>query len=200
MPVCWKDSRVLVPTPNTHSVQSVQSLSRVRPFVIRWTTARQASLSITNSQSPPKPMSIESVMPSNHLIFCRPVFLLPSIFPSIRVFSNESALCMRWPNYWSFSFNISLTNEYSGWFPLGFTGLISLQSKRLSRVFSNTTIQKHQFFGTQPFLWSNSHIHTWMLEKPELWLYGPLLAKCCLCFSVWCLDLSELFFQGVRIF
>ena len=84
---------------------SVQSLSCVQLFATPWTAVRQASLSITNSQSLPKPMSIESVMPSNHLIFCRPLFLLPSIFPSIRVFSNESALRIRWPKYWSFSFN-----------------------------------------------------------------------------------------------
>ena len=93
---------------------SVQSLSRVPVFVTPWNTARQASLSITNSRSPPKPMSIESVMPSNHLILFRPLLLLPSIFPSIRVFSNESALRIRWPKYWSFSFNISPSNEYSG--------------------------------------------------------------------------------------
>ena len=85
---------------------SVQSLSRVRFFAIPWTAACQASLSITNSWSPPKPMSIESVMPSNHLILCRPLLLLPAIFPSIRVFSNESVLRIRWPKYWSFSFNL----------------------------------------------------------------------------------------------
>ena len=93
---------------------SVQSLSRDRLFVTPRTTARQASLSITNSRSLPKPMSIESVMPSNHLILCHPLFLLPSIFPSIRVFSNESALHIRWPKYWSFSFNISPSNEHPG--------------------------------------------------------------------------------------
>ena len=93
---------------------SVQSLSHVRLFATPWTTARQASLSITNSWSPPKPMSMESVMPFSHLILCRPLFLLPSIFPSIRVFSNESVLCIRWPKYWSFSFSISPSNEYSG--------------------------------------------------------------------------------------
>ena len=93
---------------------SVQSLSHVQLFVTPWTATRQASLSITNSRSPPKPMSIESVMPSNHLILCRPLLLLPSIFPSIRVFSNESALGIRWPKYWSFSFNISPTNEHPG--------------------------------------------------------------------------------------
>ena len=93
---------------------SVQLLSHVRLFVTPWTAAHQASLSITRSQSPPKPMSIESVMPSNHLILCHPLLLLPSILPSIRVFSNESALCIRWPKYWSFSFNISPTIEHLG--------------------------------------------------------------------------------------
>ena len=95
-------------------VFSVQSLSHVQLFVTPWTAAGQASLSITNSWSPPKPMSIESVMPSNHLILCHPLLLLPSIFPSIRVFSSESALCIRWPKYWSFSFNISPFNEHPG--------------------------------------------------------------------------------------
>ena len=92
---------------------SVQSLSRDQLFATPWTAARQTSLSITNSLSPPKPMSIESVMPSNHLILCRPL-LLPSTFPSIRVFPNESALRIRWPKYWSFSFSISPSNAYSG--------------------------------------------------------------------------------------
>src|SRR5574340_712478 len=96
------------------SVSSVQSLSHVQLFATPWTAARQASLSITNSWSLPKLMSIESVMPSNHLILCRPLLLLPSIFPSIRVFSNASALSMRWPKYWSFSFSISPSNEHSG--------------------------------------------------------------------------------------
>ena len=93
---------------------SVQSLSRVWLFAIPWTAALQASLSITNSWSSPKPMSIESVMPSNHLILCYPLLLLPSIFPSISVFSSESALCIRWPKYWSFRFSISPTNEHPG--------------------------------------------------------------------------------------
>ena len=93
---------------------SVQSLSHVWLFVTPWIAACQASLSITNSRSPPKPMSIERVMPSNHLILCRPLLLLPSIIPSIRVFSGESALRIRWPKYWSFSFNISPTNEHPG--------------------------------------------------------------------------------------
>ena len=99
------------------------------------------------------------VMPSNHLILRCPLCLLPSIFHSIMVLTNESVLCIRWPKYWSFSFNISPSNEIQDWFPLGMTGLI-LQSEGLSRVFSNTTIQKHQFFGGQLSLWSNSHICT----------------------------------------
>ena len=93
---------------------SVQLLSRVQLFVTSWTSAHQASLSITNSRSPPKPMSVESVMPSNHLILCHPLLLLPTIPPSIRVFSNESTPCMRWPKYWSFSFNISPSKEHPG--------------------------------------------------------------------------------------
>ena len=129
--------------------QSVQSLSCVWLFVTPWTAACQASLSITNSQSPPIPKSIESVMPSNHLIFRRPLLLLPPIPPSIRVFSNVSALRIRWPKYWSFSFKISPSNEHPGLISLRMDWLDFLQSKGLSRVFSNTTVQKHQFFGTQ---------------------------------------------------
>ena len=89
----------------------------------------------------------ESMMPSNHLILCHPLLLPSSIFPSIRVFSDESALPIRWPKHWIFSFSISPSNEYSGWFPLGWTGWISLQSKGLSRVFFSTTVKKHQFFS-----------------------------------------------------
>ena len=100
--------------PGAFQFSSVQSLSRVQLFATPWTAACQASLSITNSRSLLKLMSIESVMPSNHFILCRPLLLLPSICPSIRVFSNESALCIRWPKYWSFSFSISPSNEYSG--------------------------------------------------------------------------------------
>ena len=127
---------------------SVQSLSRLRLFVTPWTAACQASLSITNSWSLLKLMSIKSVMPSNPLILCRPLLLPPSIFPSIRVFSDESVLCIWWPKYWSFSFSIRPMN-IQDWFPLGWTGWISLQSKGLSRSFCNTTVQKHQFYGTQ---------------------------------------------------
>ena len=139
---------------------SVQfSHSVVFNSVTPWTAARQASLSITNSQSLLKLMFIESVMLSNHLGLCCPL-LLPSIFPNIRVFSKESALRITWPKYWSFNFNIRPSNEYSRLISLEWTGWISLQSKGLSRVFSNTTVQKHQFFGTQLSLQSNSHIHT----------------------------------------
>ena len=119
-------------------ISSVQSLSRVQLFATPWTAA---CLSINNSQSLLKLKSIELVIPSNHLILCRPLLFLPSIFPSIRVFSSESVLHIRWPKYWNFSFNISPSNEYSG--------LISLQSKGLSRVFSNTIVQKHQLFSAQ---------------------------------------------------
>ena len=99
-------------------------------------------------------------MPSNHRILCHLLLLPPSIFPSIRVFSNKSVLCIRWPKYWSFSFSISPPNEYSGLISFRMDWLISVQSKGLSRVFSNTTVQKHQFFSTHFSLWSNSHIRT----------------------------------------
>ena len=151
--------------------------SHVQLFATPWTEAHQGSLSITNSWSLLKLTSIESVMPSNHLILCHPLILLPSIFPSIRVFSSEWVLRIRWPKYWGFSFSINPSNEHADWFPLGLTVLISFQSRGLSRVFSNTTVQKHQFFGAQLSLWSNFHIHRGLLEKPHLWLYGPLSAK-----------------------
>ena len=118
----------------------------------------QSSLSFTISWSLLKLMSIELVMPSNHLILCCPLLLLPSVFLSIRVFSNESGLRIRWPKFRSFSTNPS--NEYSGLNSFRLTDLISLQSKGLSRVFSGTTIQNHQFFSHQPSLWSNFYIHT----------------------------------------
>ena len=139
---------------------SAQLLSCVQLFVTPWTAAHQSSLSITKSQRLLKLMSIQSVIPSNHLILSHPLLLLPSIFPSIMVFSNESALLTRWPKYWSFSFSISPSNDYSGLISLRIDWLISLQSKGLSRVFSNITVQKHQFFISQPSLWSKSHILT----------------------------------------
>ena len=139
---------------------SVQSLSRVRLFATPWTTARQASLSITNSRSSLRLMSIESVMPSSHLILCRPLLLLPPISPSVRVFSNESTLHMRWPKYWSFSFSIFPSKEIPGLISFRMDWLDLLAVQGLSRVFSNTTVQKHQFFSAQPPSQSNSHIHT----------------------------------------
>ena len=137
------------------------SLSCVRLFVTPGTAACQASLSFTISWSLLKLMSIESLMPSNHIILCHPLLLLPSVLPSIRVFSSELAFCIRCPEYWSFSFSISPSNKHSGlilfridWF--GLLAIQRLQSKGLSRVFSSTRIQKPKFFGIQPSLWSNS--------------------------------------------
>ena len=127
---------------------SLQSLSHVQLFVTPWTAACQASPSITYSWSLLKLMSIASVMPSNHSILCHPFLLLPSIFPSIRIFYNESVLCIKWLKYWISSASV-LPMNIQDLFLLGLTGLISLQSKGLSRVFSNTTVQKHQFFCTQ---------------------------------------------------
>ena len=132
----------------THIQLSVQfsSLAQWRPTICDPMNRRQASLCITDSWSSFKIMSIESVIPSSHLILCRPLLLLPTTPPSIRVFSNESALHLSWPKYWSCSFRINPSNEHPGLIPLEWTGWISLQSKALSRVFSNTTVQKHQFF------------------------------------------------------
>ena len=142
---------------NTQWNVQFSSFCQSCPTSTPWTAAHQASLSIPISRSLLKLMSIELVMLSNHFVLCHPLLLLPSIFPSIRVFSNESVLCIRWPKYWSFSFNISPSNEYSGLFPLGWTACISLLSKGLSRVFSNTTVQKHQFPVQMVFCFFNSN-------------------------------------------
>jgi len=128
---------------------SVQSLSHVGLSATPWTAARQASLSITNSRSLPKFMSIELVIPSNHLILCRPLLLLPSIFPKIRVFSNESALHIRWPKYWSVSFNIGPSNEHPGLISFGMDWLDLLAVQGTLKSLLKTTVQKHQFFSTQ---------------------------------------------------
>ena len=134
---------------------SVLSLRRVRLFATPWTAACQASLSITNSRSPPKPMSIESVMPTNHLILCHPLLLPPSIFPSIRVFSNESALCIRWPKDWSFSFSISPSNEHPGLisFRMDWLDLLAVQGtlKSLVQHYSSkaSILQCSAFFTVQ---------------------------------------------------
>ena len=128
---------------------SIQLLSQVWLFGTPWTAAHQASLSITNSQSLLKLIYIELVMRSNHLILCHPLLLPQSIFPSIRVFANESVLHIKWPKHCSFIFTSILAMNSQDWFPLGWTGWISLLSKGLSRVVSNITVQKHQFFGAQ---------------------------------------------------
>ena len=159
---CYKKCRYFL--IHSHSLKTMLQFSSIAQscqlFVTPWTAAGQASLSITNSRSSLKLMSIQSVMQSKKLILCHPL-LLPSIFPSIRAFSNKSVLLIRWPKYWIFSFIICTFSENSalisfriGWF------------KGLSRVFSHTTVQKHQSFGAQLILWSNSHIETWLLEKP----------------------------------
>ena len=134
---------------------SFQLLSRIRLFVTPWTAARQASLSITNSQSLPKPMSVESVMPSNHLILCRPLLLMPSIFPSIRGFSNESVLYIRWLKYWSFSFNISPSNEHPGLisFRMDWLDLLAIQETLKSllqhHISKASILQCSAFFTVQ---------------------------------------------------
>ena len=141
----------------------VQALSRIWLFVTAWTAAHQASLSFTISWSLLKLMSIDSVMLSSHLILYY-LLLLPSVFPNIRVFSNELALWITWTRIGASTLASVLPMNIQGWYPLGLTVLI-LQSKGLSGAFSSTTIRKHQFFSTQPSLWSSSHIHTWLLKK-----------------------------------
>ena len=139
---------------SVHQFSSVQSLSHVWLFATPWTAGRQASLSITNSWNLLKLMSIKLVMPSNHVILCHPLLLVPSIFPSIRVFSNDSVLCIRWPKYWSFSFNISPSKEHPGLiFRMDWLDLLAVQGTQES---SPTP----QLESTQPSLQSNSHIHT----------------------------------------
>ena len=137
--ICWVFVVVMSDSLRPHGLQHQAFLS-----IISWSLF--------------KLMSIESVTPSNYLFLCHPL-LPPSVFPRFRVISNELILCIRWPKVWSFSLSISPSNEYSGLISFRIDW-ISLQSKGLSRVFSNTTVQKHQFFSTQPSLWSNSHIHT----------------------------------------
>ena len=153
--ICCTGNSLLLPF--SHSVVSDSATP--------WTAARQASLSFTVSQSMLKLMSIESVMPSNHLILYQPLLLLPSIFPSIRVFPMSQLFASGGQSIKVSASTSVLPVNIQDWFPLGCTGWISLQSKGLSRVFSNTTVQKHQFFSTQISLQSNSHIHTWLLEN-----------------------------------
>ena len=140
---------ILVGENIKQNCSSVQSLIRVPLFPTPWIAAHQASLSITSSWDSLRLTSIESVMPSSHQILCRPLLLLSPIPPSIRVFSDESTLRMSWPKYWRFSFSIILSKEIPGLISFRLACWISLKSKGLSRVFSNTTVQKHQFFGDQ---------------------------------------------------
>ena len=156
-----KGGRICYHQGNYFQFSSVQSLSHVRLFATPWITACQASLSITNSRSLLKLMSIKSVTPSSHLILCRPLLLLPPILPASESFSMSQLI----ETPVSASASVLPMNTQD-WSPLGWTGWISLQSKWLSRVFSNTTVQKHQFFGTQLSSQCNSHIHMWPLEKP----------------------------------
>ena len=141
-----------------HRFQLIQSLSRVLLLKTPWNAAHQASLSITNSKRLPKLISIESVMPSKHLILCHPL-LLPSVFPSIRVFSNESGPRIRWPKYWSFNFNISPLNEHSGLISFRMDWLDLLAAQGTLRSLLQHHSSKHQLFGTTLSLSSNSHIH-----------------------------------------
>ena len=148
----------------TYTFSSVQLLSRVWLFATPWTPAHQPSLSITNSWSLLKLMSIELVMPSNHLILCHPL-LPPSIFPSIGVFSNESALRIRWPKYWRFSFSISPSNEYSGLISFRMDWLDHLAVQRTLKSLLQHHSSKASILWHSAFLYSSSHIHTWLLEK-----------------------------------
>ena len=157
--ICWQNI--------SFSNCSVQSLSRVLLFATPWTAACQASLSITNSRSLLKLMSIEPVMPCNrlNLILCLPLLLLPSIFPSIRIFSNESVLPIRWPKDWSFSFNISPSNEHLGLISFRMDWLDLLAVQRMLK----SLLQHHSSKASilrRLALWPNSYIHTWLLEKP----------------------------------
>ena len=174
-------------------ISSVQSLSRVRLFATPWTAARQASLSVTTYQSLPKPMSIELVMPSNHLTLCFPLLLLPSIFPSIRVFSNESALHIRWPNYWSFSFNISPSNEYPGLisFRMDWLDLLAVQGtlkSLLQHHSSEASILLHSAFSIVQL--SHPHMTTgktialtrWTFASRVTSLLFKMLSRSCITF------------------
>ena len=151
---------------NVYQFSSVQLLSRVRLFASPWTASHQASLSITNSRSLPKLMSIELVMPSNHLILCRLFLLLPSIFPSVNSFQMSQFFASGVQSIGVSASTSVLPMNIQDWFPLGWTGWISLQSEGFSGVFSNTTVQKQQFFSTHLSSQSSSHIHTWPQEKP----------------------------------
>ena len=159
-------SRCVCITKFSVQFSSVQSLSRVRLFVTPWIAAHQASLSITNSRSPPKPISIESVMPSNHLILCCPLLLLPQSFPASGSFQTNQLFASGGQSIGVSASTSVLPMNTQVRSPLGWTDWISLQSKGLSRVFSNNTVQKYHFFSAQPSSWSNCHIRRLLLEKP----------------------------------
>ena len=155
-----KSSKIEIPSVRQEERSSVQSLSHVQLFATPWTAARQASLSIINSWSLLKLMSIDSVMPSNHLILCHPLLLLPSIFPNIRVFSNESIFCIRWPKYWRFSFKIRPSNEYSGMISFGmdWLDLLAIQGtlkSLLQHHSSKASVLQHSDY----FIVQLSHLH-----------------------------------------
>ena len=156
---------LLIPIPS-RALESVQLLNCVWLFAIPWITAHQASLSITNSRSSLKLMSIESVMPSSHLILCRPFSSCPQSLPALGSFPMSQLFTWGGQSIGVSASASVLPKKSQGWSPLGWTSWIFLQSKGLSRVFSNITVQKHQFFSTQLSSQSNSHIHTWPLEKP----------------------------------
>ena len=184
--ITFKNSELLYCTP----VVLVRSLSTVWLFASLWIAVHQASLSFTISWSLLIFKSIESVMLSNHLMLCHPFSSCPQFLPASRSFPMSRLFTSGSQSIGASALASVLPMNIQDWFPLGLTGLISLLSKGLSRVCTSTTIQKYQFFNIQPSLWSNSHICTWLLEKPLLWLYGLLSAKWCLCFLVCCLGLS----------
>ena len=157
------DKERFFPTLRFSNIYSVQSLSRVRLFSTPWTAARQGSLSIANSRSLLKLMSIESVMPSNHLILCHPLLLLPSIFPSIRVFSSESVLHIRWPKYWSFNFSISLSNEYSGLISFGMDWLALLAVQGTLK----SLLQHHS--SKASILWRSVFFTVQLSQRSSFW-------------------------------
>ena len=171
-----------------HSVQLL--------FVTLWTAACQASLSFTNSRSWFKLMSIQSVMPSNHLVLCCPLLLLPSIFPSIGDFPMSKCFLSGDQSIGVSASASVLPMNIQGWFPFGLTGLITLLSKGLGIIQFETLT----WVSAHPTLWCSSHIRMRLLEKPQLWLDGPLSAKWCVWFSMCCLGFSQLFFQGASVF
>ena len=165
-PYPWQSIHLLLASMGSVQVSSVQSLSCVQLFETAWNAARQATLSISSSRSLLKLTSIESEMRSNHLILCHPLPLLPSIFPSIRLFSNESVLCIRWPKYWSFSFSWNIFQWYSGLISFKMDWLDPLAAQRTLKSLPQHQGSKASVSCLSAFFKSNSHIHTWLLEKP----------------------------------